>query len=711
MNGPDPVDVEPGLPITHVKRVQKFADRWCGRARLPGEQTDRHLLILKRGDGYVAIPAACPHEGYRLDQCSENERNEIVCPAHGLAVPTAGHHAVAVIENGERFFLDTQTEPTTENDTQTTTVKSDELLRLRDEVESLKQANQALEQQILSVTEQMEIMLEQSTQQSRTLSSQNTEQKRLSSFINRVSDTMDSLLLVLDRLGNILQVNKSVQDVLGLSAQELIGKSPDTLLDMDELQAMHSHALSSYPTGQRLFRAILASRHLNGEVHLKTKLPHPAPPCFLMHGSPLYDITGKLEGVVIVASDVTILRKRETALRESETRFRDYSNVASDWFWEMDTRFQFEASTGDLQKHLPYLDSVIGKRREEVAWEEDTIDIERWQYYFDALAERREFRDFEYRILGQDGEVHWVSASGKPRYDEQGNFTGYRGVTKDITQKRLIEYELLQHRNNLAVLVQEQTHDLLIAKQEAEAANQMKSEFLANISHELRTPLHGILAFAALGLKKIESAPREKLADHFDRIQQSGKRLSALIDDLLDLTKLEAGRMDMQFECANILSVEQTLRNSLEGLLLTKQLTVQIHSSSDAPLAKLDQKRFMQVLQNVYSNAIKFSPSQSVLKVRIMPSTLPGEHGKVPAWKISVHDQGPGIPEDELEAIFDKFVQSTKTKTGAGGTGLGLAISREIMKAHFGTIQARNHPDGGAVIDIHLPQFTYDSAT
>jgi len=229
----------------------------------------------------------------------------------------------------------------------------------------------------------------------------------------------------------------------------------------------------------------------------------------------------------------------------------------------------------------------------------------------------------------------------------------------------------------------------------AEEANRAKSQFLANMSHELRTPLHGVLSFAAFGMKKIETASREDLFGYFLKIDRSGKVLLMLVNDLLDLAKLEAGRMTFEFAQVNLRSLIAQVADEFSSTLTHRRITVIRPRPDFDTLLIADSARLMQVVRNLFSNAVKFSPDESTIEITI--------ERKPASFLISVIDQGIGIPEDELETVFDKFVQSSKTRSSAGGTGLGLAICEEIITAHRGRIWARNQPQGGAVLRFEIP--------
>lgn len=682
------------IPVHEVSPVAGADKRWCGFINVPDSGREMHVLILQRGERLVGIPALCPHDGSRMDRCKGDEEGNLICGAHGLKVPVESNAASFTVEReNDSFYLHRS------QDTLARLGDDGEMAQLREEVDALRDANSVLEAQVTTISEVMEGMISELTAKSRQLEAQAREQARLGRFVDNVIDSMDNLLVVLDARGHIRRVNAAVARQLGLPESEIIGQPSDILLSRASLEALRAdETVSTIPPGLTLFRTILNRRQLAFETVLSSAHEGASESHFMIRGTPLFERSGKLEGAVVVASDITLLRARERALEHSEKRFRDYSQVATDGFWETDAEHCFVRT---IDGH----EEMQGRHLTEVIWVGDTSEQERVRALMREVESHHAFRDFEFR-LKKDPEV-WMSASGLPLTDDAGQFCGFRGIVQTVTERKRAEAELRRHRDHLSELIAEQTADIIKAKEQAERANQAKSEFLANMSHEFRTPLHGISSFAALGLKKVDSAPAEKLRAYFDSIVKSGHRLGELVNDLLDLAKLEARQTTLHLQHADLRGLVSTISQDLRALMDSRQVSLEIVSRTDDTSADIDPRQFHAVVQNLISNAVKFSPPWSAITVSFDDDAL--ADGRA-ALRMCVRDQGVGIPVDEVEAIFDKFVQSSKTKTGAGGTGLGLAITREIVRLHEGAVSAQNDPAGGAIFTVLVPRSSRDKA-
>jgi signal transduction histidine kinase len=275
-----------------------------------------------------------------------------------------------------------------------------------------------------------------------------------------------------------------------------------------------------------------------------------------------------------------------------------------------------------------------------------------------------------------------VLVNRTPIWDERGELRYIFAFYTNIAQQKAIE------------------HALTRAKEAAEAANLAKSSFLASMSHELRTPMHAILSYSDLGLEKAEGEEQEKLRRYYQRINVSGKRLLGLINDLLDLAKLEAGKMSYELAPHNLQVLVDDALAEIRPLMESKQLRLQFQPDERSISLICDRNRILQVLVNLLGNAVKFTPPGMCIYLGFLHDE-PMRGGGIGSG-IRLRDEGPGIASDELESIFEKFIQGSSTHK-QGGTGLGLAICRDIVRDHGGEVYASNDAAGGAVFTLLLP--------
>jgi PAS domain S-box-containing protein len=399
---------------------------------------------------------------------------------------------------------------------------------------------------------------------------------------------------------------------------------------------------------------------------------------------PLTDRAGRPAGRFLVARDITARREAESALRASEARAQQLARIVEE--------AREAVIVKDLDNRIVSWNrgaSVLFGYTAEEALGQNSHRLLRGESASAAtlearLADLRSGRGerSEVRLRRKDGVWIDVEVIRSPTRDEQGRLTGQVSFAHDIGEQVAARRAMAE------------------ARQAAEQADAAKTMFFANMSHELRTPMHAILSYSRLGLERLERGPPAKLRGYLARIEQSGERLLALLNELLDLARLEAGKMPIEAGEHDLLPcLEQAIA---EQAAWARQRGVTLALLSGGPWrAWFDPARIAQVLANLLSNAIRFSPHGSQVTLAI--AELHGADG-APLAEVSVADQGPGIPEAELEAVFDQFIQSSRTRTAAGSSGLGLAICRELVRGHGGDIRATNNPGGGATIRFTLPR-------
>lgn len=259
------------------------------------------------------------------------------------------------------------------------------------------------------------------------------------------------------------------------------------------------------------------------------------------------------------------------------------------------------------------------------------------------------------------------------------------------------ETELKRHRDRLSELIEVQLSDSMSARRMAEHANRAKSRFMASMSHELRTPIHAILAFSRLALRD-----RPPLADvtrrRFEVIREHGDRLLALVDDLLDLSRLEGGAIKLNASSCDLESLVAEAIAQMQAVAVERGVHMRMTGLFPQVPLQADAQRMAQVLRTLLDNAIRFSPPSA----EVLLSLERHEHEGVAGVLLRVSDHGPGIAEEDRERIFDQFEQAARLRGAEGGTGLGLAICREIVNLHGGWIRAANRDDCGACIELWL---------
>ncbi|MBF0453405.1 MAG: response regulator [Magnetococcales bacterium] len=300
-------------------------------------------------------------------------------------------------------------------------------------------------------------------------------------------------------------------------------------------------------------------------------------------------------------------------------------------------------------------------------------------------------------VVQQDDGIHNYISNKFPLYDENGKMEAICGISTDITDRKHHEEELEKHRNHLRLLVDEKTEKLIVAREEAEQASQAKSLFLANMSHEVRTPMNAVQGMVEL-LRRSELTNKQYAM--LETISASSKDLLRLLDDILDLSKVEDGKLEIKKEDFNILHLLENLIELNRAEAKEKKLSLNLTMDETIPtVLHGDRFRLRQVLWNLIANAVKFTEKGFVAvkgqSMGIVPNGI--------RVKFSVEDSGVGISFENLAVIFDPFIQADSTKSRKHhGSGLGLAISKKLVDLMDGLMSVESQPNTGSVFHVEL---------
>jgi signal transduction histidine kinase len=349
-----------------------------------------------------------------------------------------------------------------------------------------------------------------------------------------------------------------------------------------------------------------------------------------------------------------------------------YAEMAADWFWEQDAELRFVRDS--RIPHISVPDDV-GKTRWELA--DPAMDPGRWEIHKAVLAARLPFRDFRWERIGIDGRRHYMSTSGDPIFDEAGMFVGYHGIGRDVSA----DVEIAEV--------------LRTAKERAEAASRAKSEFLRNMSHELRTPLHAIIGFSELIRDRTGGPIVDVYREWAGEIHNSGRQLLELINDVLDLSRIDTDRYEMSESNVDLQAIARACRGLLRQQAEANQVRVDCEIADAVVLA--DRRAVKQITLNLLANAVKFTPAGGIV-------TICTEYAGNGDLALVVADTGIGIDPAVLPSLGEPFTQvDSSLRRKYGGTGLGLTISRKLAVMHCGTLTIESELGQGTTVRVYFP--------
>ena len=494
------------------------------------------------------------------------------------------------------------------------------------------------------------------------------QQERRLHFQSTIVENISDSVVATDLQFRITYMNRAAQALYGYTLEELRGTSPD-IFNAEPLAADIQRRLYATVTAGGTFSAESLNRRKDGSTfHCDYRV------------MPMLDEEGRITGYVGLQKDITDRKIAEMALKESELRLSAAieGTAAGIWDWDMVNNTvifssQWKAMLGYAEHEVE--DSFNGWKN---LWHPDEAETIA-RTVEDHLSGRTGSYEVIHRLRHKDGNWRWIMCRGKLLRDADGTPFRWIGTNIDITERKRVEEELL------------------LAKQQAEAANKAKSEFLANMSHEIRTPLNGVIGFTDL-LKSTPLSPVQQ--QYVDNANVSGQALLGIINDILDFSKIEAGMMELEEIKTDMVELFEDSVDIIKFAAAKKNLEVLLDIDPAMPrYALVDPVRLKQILANLLGNAVKFTKRGEVaLQVRY--AACGDSRGRV---SISVRDTGIGISETERDKLFKAFSQADSSTTRKfGGTGLGLIISEMIAKKMGATITMQSTVGQGSTFAIDL---------
>ena len=372
-------------------------------------------------------------------------------------------------------------------------------------------------------------------------------------------------------------------------------------------------------------------------------------------------------------------QRADARIRESEERFRHLTALSSDWYWEQDEQFRFTFLSGQLDEKIGLaISRHIGKKR----WDLPALNLtaEDWARHKAQLERHEPFHDFEIRRPDRDRRPVWASITGEPVFDAEGRFRGYRGVGRDITERKGAEAALRE------------AHDSLERKaQELARSNGELEQFAYVASHDLQEPLRMVASYTQLMARRYGDRLDGDAKDFMGFVVDGASRMKQLIEDLLTFSRVGTRGEDFRpVEC------EAALRKALANLRFAIDQSGATITHDPLPVACADHSQLVQLFQNLIGNAIKFRGEKR-------PRVHVGVEQRSDGWVFAVRDNGIGVEPQYFERIFVVF-QRLHAKSDYAGTGIGLAICKKVVERHGGRIWVESELGKGSAFYFTLPQ-------
>lgn len=491
-----------------------------------------------------------------------------------------------------------------------------------------------------------------------------TERKQAEVHYRDLYENAPDMMAVVDLVSsNILECNQTLADVIGRSKEEIVGNSFLELYASESIDAAQQTSQAFVETGEVIRQERTLRRADGSTIDV------------LLQATPMRDETGKIVASRSTWRDVTKQKEAERALASQEALYRTLIEAAPQIIWVADADGQVALLNKAWHEFSGRTDAEsLGTRWAEALHPEDLPDVlAKWERAYN----HGETYSGECRFQAKDGSYETFIFIGTPVRDDSGKIINWVGINTNIADRVQAEIALQE------------------AKDAAEYANRAKSEFLATMSHELRTPLNAIIGFSEILRDEILGAINDEQKELILDVHTSGNHLLSMINDILDLSKIEAGKMDLQLETFSVKEAVTEVNTIVNALANRKQIQLSLELNQDVWI-EADKIKFKQILYNLLSNAVKFTDERGKIttKFEVSGSALLG----------SVTDTGVGISAQDRAKLFQPFTQLDASSTRAhSGTGLGLALTNRLIQLHGGKIWVDSAIDEGSTFSFTFP--------
>lgn len=492
------------------------------------------------------------------------------------------------------------------------------------------------------------------------------------SILRTLIDTLPDLIWLKDTNGVYLACNHRFEQFFGAREREIVGKTDYDFVEkaLADFFRAHDRAVMDKKASSVNEEEITFAADGHRELLRTTKIP-------------MFDENSQLIGVLGIGNDTTQQKIAKQALENGEMQLRFVLEGSELGFWDWDIAAGTVIRNERWANMLGYTHEEIQKTTQQ--WTDFIFpdDHKRaWESINAVLEGRASMHRLEYRMLRKDGSLIWILDQAKVmQRDENGRPLRMCGTHTDISEIKASQEELAQHRRHLERLVAERTQELTLAKEAAETANIAKSTFLANMSHEIRTPINAITGMVYI-LRHTALTPSQ-VADKLDKIEAASSHLLEIINAILDLSKIEAGKFNLESVPINIGILLDNVIEMLIQKARAKGITMTAENTAVTQPLLGDPTRLQQALLNYGANAIKFTERGHII-LRVREESRSEQNVTL---RFEVEDTGIGIAPSVLPKLFATFEQADNSTTRKyGGTGLGLAITKKIAEQMGGTV-------------------------